>query len=72
MPGAACVFLQVETDSGRVGWQPQPQRACRENSTATSCLGPTPSRQDLGASCQVGIQASSGPRASSTPGRAIP
>lgn len=24
MPGAACVFLQVETDSGRVGWQPQP------------------------------------------------
>lgn len=27
MPGAAGVFLQAKTDSGRVGWQPQPWRA---------------------------------------------
>lgn len=30
MPGAARVFLQVETDSGRVGWQPQPWRTYEE------------------------------------------
>lgn len=30
MPGAARVFLQVETDSGRVGWQLQPWRTHEE------------------------------------------
>lgn len=48
MPGAACVFLQVETDLGRVGWQPQPQRARWENSTAKGCLCPSPTLPGLG------------------------
>ena len=48
MPGAACVFLQVETDLGRVGWQPQLQRARRENSTAKGCLCPSPTLPGLG------------------------
>lgn len=30
MPGAARVFLQVETDSGRAGWQLQPWRTHEE------------------------------------------
>lgn len=47
MPGAAGVFLQAETDSGRVGWQPQPWRACREI-TRTLCLYPNLSLPDLG------------------------
>lgn len=54
MPGAAGVFLQAETDSGRVGWQPQPWRAGRE-STRTLCLYPNPSLPDLGACSQMGI-----------------
>lgn len=49
MPGAACVFLQVETDSGRVGWQPQPQRACREN-IRSAASAPAPPCQALGPS----------------------
>lgn len=48
MPGAACVFLQVETDLGRVGWQPQPQRACREKSTRTTTYTPAPPCQAWG------------------------
>lgn len=48
MPGAACVFLQVETYLGRVGWQPQPQRACREKSTRTTTYTPAPPSQAWG------------------------
>lgn len=48
MPGAACVFLQVETDLGRVGLQPQPQRARWENGTAKDCLCPSPTLPGLG------------------------
>lgn len=62
MPGAACVFLQVEADSGRVGWQPQPQRACREKSTGaaawTAAWTPAPPCQASGACHQVGALAS--------------
>lgn len=70
MPGTACVFLQVETDSGRVGWQPQPQRACRENTRPAACA-PAPPCQALGACSQVGILASSVPELPHSPGRAF-
>lgn len=46
MPGAARVFLQVETDSGRVGWQPQPWRT-QKNNTRAICLCLCPSSPDF-------------------------
>lgn len=82
MPGAACVFLQVETDLGRVGWQPQPQRARWENGTAKDCLCPSPTLpglgvekgwgRDEGAGCgPVGTLASPGPGPSGSAGNSI-
>lgn len=71
MPGAACVFLQVETDSGRVGWQPQPRRAHRENNTTTGCWAPALPHQVLGAWGQVGILAAVCPKLPSFLGRGV-
>lgn len=72
MAGAAWVLLQVETDSGRAGWRPQPWRSCRENHTMTGWLPVpqphSPARPWGGAHGPVGILASPGPRASSTAG----
>lgn len=70
MPGAACVFLQVETDSGRVGWQPQPQRACRENTRPAACA-PAPPCQALGPAVRWASWPHLYPELPRSPGRAF-
>lgn len=72
MPGAACVFLQVEADSGRVGWQPQPQRARREKSTGAAAWTPAPPCQALGACHQLGARPPLYPELPGSTGGAFP
>lgn len=55
MPGAAHAFLQVETDSGRVGWQPQPWRTHEEQyQSYLLCLSPSsPGLRGLELGCPI-------------------
>lgn len=70
MPGAACVFLQVETDSGRVGWRPQPQRARRENTRPAACA-PAPPCQASGPAVRWARWPHLYPELPRSPGRAF-
>lgn len=82
MPGAACVFLQVETDLGQVGWQPQPQKSTLGERHRKGLPVPSPTLPGLGveegvgegrgAGCgPVGTLASPGPGPSQLYGNSI-
>lgn len=71
MPGAAGAFLQAETDSGRVGWQPQQRRAGRENITRTAACAPAPPCQTLGPAARWASWPHLYPELSCSSGRAL-